>query len=104
MKPLDKNETGELIAAIHSIGKDKVRELALLMWQHIQELQAANYQEAHDGWVACSDRLPESKPGVWSKEIVAVTNLGDVFKLSCIGGYWQRTSEFIDSGATSITH
>lgn len=105
MKPLDKNETGELIAAIHSLGKDKVRELALLMWQHIHELDAANSPEIPDGWVACSDRPPESKAGMmWSKEVAAVSNLGDVFKLSCMGDYWQRTSEFIDSGATSITH
>lgn len=64
-----------------------------------------NSPETPDGWVACAERLPESKPGMmWSKEVAAVTNLGDVFKLSCMGDYWQRTSEFVDSGATSITH
>lgn len=63
------------------------------------------YPENLDCWVACSERMPESKPGkMWSKEVAAVTNLGDVFKLSCMGDYWQRTSEFVDSGATSITH
>lgn len=50
MKPLNKNEMGELVAAIHSLGKDKVRELALLMWQHIHELKAANYPETPEGW------------------------------------------------------
>jgi hypothetical protein len=47
---MDKNETGELIAAIHSLGKDKVRELALLMWKHIHEQEAANSLAIPDGW------------------------------------------------------
>ncbi|HEJ7888707.1 TPA: DUF551 domain-containing protein [Serratia liquefaciens] len=58
MKPFDKNETGELIAAIHSLGKDKVRELALLMWERIQELETTNSPETPDGWIACGERMP----------------------------------------------
>lgn len=51
MKPLNKNETGELIAAIHSLGKDKVRELVLAAWGHIQELEATSSPVIPDGWV-----------------------------------------------------
>lgn len=55
-------------------------------------------------WIKCSERLPESKCGCWSKEVAAVSNLGDVFKLSCMGDYWQRSKAFVDSGAEEITH
>ena len=55
-------------------------------------------------WIKCSDRLPENKPGTWSEEVAAVSDIGGLFKISCMGGYWQRTHEFIESGATSITH
>ncbi|MGC7969642.1 DUF551 domain-containing protein [Salmonella enterica] len=29
---------------------------------------------------------------------------GDVFKLSCMGSYWQRSKAFIESSSTKITH
>ncbi|AKE09191.1 hypothetical protein [Serratia liquefaciens] len=60
MKPFDKNETGELIAAIHSLGKDKVRELALLMWERIKELETTNPPETPDGWVMVPKEPTES--------------------------------------------
>uniref|UniRef100_UPI0035C6999D hypothetical protein n=1 Tax=Serratia quinivorans TaxID=137545 RepID=UPI0035C6999D len=69
MKPLDKNETGELIAAIHSLGKDKVRELALLMWQHIHELEAANSPEISDGWVMVPLCPDENMIQAWRKDM-----------------------------------
>lgn len=59
MKPLNKNEMGELVAAIHSLGKDKVRELALLMWQHIHEIDMESSGKSHERWIACSERMPE---------------------------------------------
>ncbi|ENT2009297.1 TPA: hypothetical protein ACIVL7_002234 [Salmonella enterica subsp. enterica serovar Chester] len=52
-----------------------------------------------DDWINVEEQLPESKEGQWSKEVIALTDTGDVFKLSCMGSYWQRTKEFIDSGA-----
>lgn len=55
-------------------------------------------------WIKCSDRLPKSNINYWSEEVIALSNLGDVFILSCMGEYWQRSSKFIDSGATKITH
>lgn len=48
------------------------------------------------GWILASERLPASEPGTWSKEVIAVTELGDVFKLSCMGEYWQRPSAMED--------
>jgi len=42
------------------------------------------------------NRPPDSKPGKWSKEVVAITNLGNLFKLTCIGGYWQRPAAMVE--------
>lgn len=56
------------------------------------------------GWIKCIERMPENTPGRWSEEVAAVSNLGGVFKLSCMNGYWQRNASFIESGATEITH
>lgn len=74
MKPFDKNETGELIAAIHSLGKDKVRELVLVAWGRIQELEAANSPETPDGWIACSERLPEIGEHDWRTAFPMLVN------------------------------
>ncbi|EJJ4490655.1 DUF551 domain-containing protein [Salmonella enterica] len=57
-----------------------------------------------DDWISVDVSLPESKEGIWSKEVIALTDTGDVFKLSCMGSYWQRTKAFIDSGASKVTH
>jgi len=54
------------------------------------------------GWIYCSDKMPECLPDKWSAPVAAVSDLGDVFQLSCMGSYWQRTRAFVDSGATKI--
>lgn len=81
MKPFDKNETGELIAAIHSLGKDKVRELVLVAWGHIQELETTNSPEIPDGWVACSERMPREG------DYVIVAPDGGVTQ--CVTYFWE---------------
>lgn len=53
-------------------------------------------------WIKCSESVPENSPGKWSAPVAAVSNLGDVFQLSCIDGYWQRTKAFVESGATEV--
>lgn len=55
-------------------------------------------------WISVETQLPESKEGRWSKEVIALSDTGDVFKLSCMGAYWQRTKAFIESGSSKITH
>ncbi|EAB2699458.1 DUF551 domain-containing protein [Salmonella enterica] len=57
-----------------------------------------------DDWISVDVSLPESKEGMWSKEVIALTDTGDVFKLSCMGSHWQRTKAFTDSGAGKVTH
>ncbi|QKJ88025.1 DUF551 domain-containing protein [Paramixta manurensis] len=55
-------------------------------------------------WISVERQLPESKEGQWSKEVIALSDTGDVFKLSCMGSYWQRTTAFIESGSSKVTH
>lgn len=56
-----------------------------------------------DDWINVEEQLPESKEGQWSKEVIALSDTGDVFKLSCMGSYWQRSKAFMSS-STKITH
>lgn len=56
------------------------------------------------GWIKVEDKLPESKDGMWSAEVIALGDAGDIFKLSCMGEYWQRSKAFIDSESQRITH
>ncbi|MCU1787741.1 DUF551 domain-containing protein [Pectobacterium polaris] len=55
-------------------------------------------------WISVDDLLPESQKDTWSKDVIALSDSGDVFRLACMGDYWQRTQAFIDSGANKITH
>ncbi|AKL09769.1 hypothetical protein AB184_30895 [Klebsiella oxytoca] len=55
-------------------------------------------------WISVDEKLPESKPGMWSESVIALSDSGDVFRLSCMGSYWQRSKAFIESGSTKITH
>ena len=55
-------------------------------------------------WIDCRVELPKNLEGRWSKDVIALSDSGDVFRLACMGGYWQRTKTFIDSGSNKITH
>ncbi|HCD2059999.1 TPA: DUF551 domain-containing protein [Serratia marcescens] len=57
-----------------------------------------------DDWINVDIRLPENQKDKWSKDVIALSDSGDVFRLACKGGYWQRSQAFIDSGSTKITH
>lgn len=55
-------------------------------------------------WISVKDRLPESAPARWSKDVIAMSDTGEVFRLACNGEYWQRTMSFINSDSMKITH
>lgn len=69
-------------------------------WDEISALARIALQ---GGWIECRLRMPENNFGKWSTPVAVLTDTGDVFKLSCMGGYWQRTQALIDSGGR-ITH
>ena len=71
------------------------------MW--IEELQQAAKAQAVPQWISVSERLPEHKDGMCSDPVIAMSDTGDVFRLSYCGG-WQRTSSFMDSGSSNVTH
>ena len=54
-------------------------------------------------WIPVSERLPENKDGLWSDPVIAMTDTGNIYRLSYCGG-WQRTSEFMASGSSKVTH
>lgn len=39
---------------------------------------------------------------MWSKDVIALSDTGDVFRLACQGEYWQRTSAFVESGSEKV--
>ncbi|HSH23981.1 MAG TPA: hypothetical protein VLA13_00370 [Massilibacterium sp.] len=47
-----------------------------------------------------SDEPPEGKTGTWSDDVIAVTNLGNVYSIAFYhgmnGGNWQRLTAFED--------
>ena len=55
-------------------------------------------------WISVEDRLPESSDGRWSKDVIALCDNGEVFRLACMGDYWQGSTAFIESGADRVTH
>ncbi|AHY25394.1 hypothetical protein PS2_148 [Serratia phage PS2] len=43
-KDLDKEELGNLVLAIHSLGKDKLREMVMMMWAELERLELEKKQ------------------------------------------------------------
>lgn len=56
-------------------------------------------QMPHCGWRK-GDDPPDTNPGKWSKDVVAITNYGDIYKIAYFGtkedGCWQRVARFND--------
>ena len=73
------------------------------MWEAYQEGFKAAKAQAVPQWISVTERQPEHKDGMWSDPVIAMSDTGDVFRLSYCGG-WQRTSSFIDSGSSNVTH
>ena len=59
--------------------------------------------KAQPQWIPVSERMPEHKDGWWSDPVIAMTDTGNIYRLSYCGG-WQRTSEFVASGSSKVTH
>lgn len=53
-------------------------------------------------WIRCSERMPRCEQGKWSKDVIALSDTGEVFRLACQGEYWQRTSAFVKSGSEKV--
>ena len=43
-------------------------------------------------WILATERLPESKSGLWSEPVIVLMASGDIFRASCMGECWQRLS------------
>ena len=61
-----------------------------------------------DGWISVEDNLPFSAKGQWSQPVIAMSDVGLIYKLSYFNGddsgCWQRTSAFAESASKIVTH
>ena len=55
-------------------------------------------------WINVDTDTPKNKEGERSKEVIALADNGQVFKLAFMSGYWQRSSLFVNSGAKKINY
>lgn len=51
-----------------------------------------------DLWISVDDHTPENQEGKWSKDVIALSDTGDVFRLACMGGYWQGRKHLLMQG------
>lgn len=49
-------------------------------------------------WIECKERMPESKPGLWSEDVIVLMQDGEIFSASAMGDYWQRKEVMIEHG------
>ena len=74
----------------------KDRELMFVSWQ-------AAKARAVPQWISVEDQLPNHDAGKWSNPVIALSDIGLVFRLSYCGG-WQRTGDFMSTGSSKVTH
>ena len=73
------------------------------MWEAYQEGFKAAKAQAVPQWIPVSERLPNHDAGKWSDPVIALSDIGLVFRLSYCGG-WQRTGDFMSTGSSKVTH
>lgn len=54
-------------------------------------------------WISVKDQLPKHDAGKWSDPVIALSDIGLVFRLSYCGG-WERTGDFMSTGSSKVTH
>ena len=54
-------------------------------------------------WISIKDQLPKHDDGKWSDTVIALSDIGLVFRLSYCGG-WERTGDFMSTGSSKVTH
>ena len=73
------------------------------MWEAYQEGFKAAKAQAVPQWISVEDQLPNHDAGKWSNPVIALSDIGLVFRLSYCGG-WQRTGDFMSTGSSKVTH
>ena len=74
----------------------KDRELMFVSWQAAKALAVPQ-------WISVEDQLPKHDAGKWSNPVIALSDIGLVFRLSYCGG-WQRNGDFMSTGSSKVTH
>ena len=96
---MTQREEFEAWLAIAKSNRSHMPSISDLMFEAWQAAKA----QAVPQWIPVSDSLPEHKDGLWSDPVIAMTDTGNIYRLSYCGG-WQRTSEFMASGSSKVTH
>lgn len=86
-------KVNELSNSLHQVGK-----LYNESCMRVYELESANE------WISVGDKLPENKDGLWSEPVIAMCDCGLIYRLSCMGGEWQRTKSFAENSSKKVTH
>ena len=83
--------------------KETLADMAHQQSKIIEKLQNAAKAQAVPQWISVEDQLPNHDAGKWSNPVIALSDIGLVFRLSYCGG-WQRTGDFMSTGSSKVTH
>ena len=83
--------------------KETLADMAHQQSKIIEKLQKAAKAQAVPQWISVEDQLPNHDAGKWSNPVIALSDIGLVFRLSYCGG-WQRTGDFMSTGSSKVTH
>ena len=83
--------------------KETLADMANQQSKIIEKLQKAAKAQAVPQWISVEDQLPNHDAGKWSDPVIALSDVGLVFRLSYCGG-WQRTGDFMSTGSSKVTH
>ena len=83
--------------------KETLADMAHQQSKIIEKLQNAAKAQVVPQWISVKDKTPKHEPGKWSDPVIAMSDIGLVFRLSYCGG-WQRTGDFMSTGSSKVTH
>ena len=69
----------------------------------LEAWERATKAHAVPQWISVEDQLPKHDAGKWSDPVIALSDIGLVFRLSYCGG-WQRNGDFMSTGSSKVTH
>ena len=106
---MTQREEFEKIFSVYNLGRsnsdsEKYSDRILQrMWEAYTEGWKAAKAQAVPQWISVEDQLPNHDAGKWSNPVIALSDIGLVFRLSYCGG-WQRTGDFMSTGSSKVTH
>lgn len=97
------NEDQKKLNWLLGLEKETLADMAHQQSKIIEKLQNAAKAQVVPQWISVEDQLPNHDAGKWSNPVIALSDIGLVFRLSYCGG-WQRTGDFMSTGSSKVTH